>query len=353
VVFLKKTPSITKNSATKPFILNMLFEKENETAFTKNSVLSRNILEYLFEKEGNKPFRFTDLGKYLMKKNYEFRDYYTDHLRNVTMSNRIANHRQRIQRCIDNLIDSQLLIIKDKVKSEKNELQTPLYAFSLEGIIVALLCRYHNISSDKYKDTRRRIEDQVFSIIFHLFSQYNSHIVDFVSKIYLKAKEKGFSESIVLLLLKILKDSNIQIRYMKDALNWALYFHLEKSQRTKRDFFNIYIETLNELDENIRKIILYHEKGEIESRFHLYQPPKDWEEMWTKNIQEYSKLVLYGTCQNQACLNRCPLLVDYYDYRTEIFLKGHLKGDCDKCNSRDSFYVYDTLEKKEIQAKLV
>jgi hypothetical protein len=72
VVFLKKTPSITKNSATKPFILNMLFEKENETAFTKNAVLSRNILEYLFEKEGNKPFRFTDLGKYLMKKTTSF-----------------------------------------------------------------------------------------------------------------------------------------------------------------------------------------------------------------------------------------------------------------------------------------
>jgi hypothetical protein len=39
------------------------------------------------------------------------------------------------------------------------------------------------------------------------------------------------------------------------------------------------MEILNELDESIRKIILYHEKAEIESRFHLYQPPKDWEEM--------------------------------------------------------------------------
>jgi hypothetical protein len=59
----------------------------------------------------------------------------------------------------------------------------------------------------------------------------------------------------------------------------CLYFHLEKSEQTKKEFFNIYTEILNELDESIRKIILYHEKAEIESRFHLYQPPKDWEEM--------------------------------------------------------------------------
>jgi uncharacterized protein YegJ (DUF2314 family) len=58
------------------------------------------------------------------------------------------------------------------------------------------------------------------------------------------------------------------------------------------------MEILNELDESIRKIILYHEKAEIESRLHLYQPPKDWEEMWIKNIQN-SSIVLYGICQNK------------------------------------------------------
>jgi hypothetical protein len=100
------------------------------------------------------------------------------------------------------------------------------------------------------------------------------------------------------------------------------------------------MEILNELDESIRKIILYHEKAEIESRFHLYQPPKDWEEMWIKNIQN-SSIVLYGICQNKACLNRCPVLVDYYDYRIEMLFKGHLKRDCNKCNTSGSFYVYD------------
>jgi CRISPR/Cas system-associated exonuclease Cas4 (RecB family) len=71
---LKKIPRITRQMAERPFLINMLFEKENEKNFTKNAVLHRNILEYLFEKQGHKPFRFTELAKFLMRKNYEFKD---------------------------------------------------------------------------------------------------------------------------------------------------------------------------------------------------------------------------------------------------------------------------------------
>ena len=45
-------------------------------------------------------------------------------------------------------------------------------------------------------------------------------------------------------------------------------------------------------------------------------------------------------------LNRYPVLVDYYNYRTEMSSKGHLNRDCNKCNTRDSIYVYNTLEEK-------
>jgi hypothetical protein len=238
------------------------------------------------------------------------------------------------------------------VKSEKNEsLLTPLYTYTTDGVILALLCSYYNNAHNDNK--LEAIRNKIFEMIFEFYSKYESYIVDFVSRIYAKAKQKGYSHSIVVLLLRILMNSNFPIRFMKDALNWTLYFHLEKEQQTKKEFYNIYIETLNELDEHKRKIILYHEKAEIESRFHLYQPPKDWEEMWIKNIRDHSKIVLYGICQNKVCLNRYPVLVDYYNYRTEMSSKGHLNRDCNKCNTRDSIYVYNTLEEKEIQSKLV
>lgn len=345
MIFVGKIPPIHKQQE-KPFLINMLFEKENEKSFTKNAVLYRNILEYRFETDGYKPFRFTDLGKYLMKKNYEFQDYYTDHLRKVTMTNRIANHRQRIQRCIDNLLATDLLKIVGKVKSEKNVLETPLYTFSIEGHIAALLSAHYNNPKDG--NQRNRI-DKIFELIDQFYSRYNSHIVDFVSRIYRKAKERGFSESVVVLLTKILQ-SNIPIKFMKDAFNYTLYFHLEKGH-TRSDFFNIYMETLSELNEDVRKIVLNHEKAEIESRFHLYQPPKDWEEAWIHHIQDYSKIVLYGVCANKNCYARYPIVTDYYEYRQDIF-SGHLKKDCNRCNTKDSVLIYNTLEKKEVQSEL-
>lgn len=310
---MKRTPRITGLSVEKPFQINTLFEKEDEKNFTKNAVLYRNILEYLFEGQGHKPFRFTELAKFLMRKNHEFRDYYTDHLRNVTMSSRIANHRQRIQKCLDNLIASRLIVTVGSVRSKKNELQTPLYAFSIEGKIAALLSSYYN--NYEQKEKKRLIEDKLFELIHELFSKYNSYVTDFLLKIYSGAKAKGFAESIAILLIKILQ-SNIPIKFVDEALRWNVYFHLEKDHNRNK-FFSIYMETLNELPEDVRRIIMYHEKCEIESRFHLYQPPKEWEEAWINNIQDCHKLVLYGACTNQTCSARYPIVVDYHEYRKE------------------------------------
>ena len=56
------------------------------------------------------------------------------------------------------------------------------------------------------------------------------------------------------------------------------------------------METLKEFPEDLRRIIIYHEKAEIEGRIHLAQPPKDWEETWYGNTQNYSQLTLNGKC---------------------------------------------------------
>jgi hypothetical protein len=93
---------------------------------------------------------------------------------------------------------------------------------------------------------------------------------------------------------------------------------------------------------------MYHKKCDIESRFHLYQPPKEWEEAWVNNIHDCHKLVLYGACTNQTCSGRYPIVVDYHEYRKELLSKGHLNRSCEKCKAHNSVNVYNNLEKKEI-----
>ena len=64
-------------------------------------------------------FRFTELGKWLMKKNIEFINDYSGSKGHTSISARIANKRQRIQNCIDNLRKWDFLLISKMVLLKK------------------------------------------------------------------------------------------------------------------------------------------------------------------------------------------------------------------------------------------
>ena len=103
------------------------------------------------------------------------------------------------------------------------------------------------------------------------------------------------------------------------------------------------MDTLHKLDDNVKKIILYHEKGDIESRIHLSQPSKDWEELWLENLDNYSNLTLYGKCKK--CFKQYPLTVDYFYYRNNILPSNILITKCSECNSDNSLKVSWNLAK--------
>jgi hypothetical protein len=125
-------------------------------------------------------------------------------------------------------------------------------------------------------------------------------------------------------------------RTLVEVLNIVLHTHLIDPQ-TKSYFLNIWIETINELEENAKKVVMYHLKADIESQIHLLQPPKDWEEMWIKNIQDYSKYVLWGVCSN--CSQAYPILIDFYAFQKN----ANPKMDCNKCNGKNTLQAYTTI----------
>ena len=85
-------------------------------------------------------FRFIELGKWLMKKNKEFINYYSDSKGHTPISARIANKRQRIQNCIDNLIKWDFLMISKMVTAKKNNnTETPLYIITPIGKLIFLI----------------------------------------------------------------------------------------------------------------------------------------------------------------------------------------------------------------------
>ena len=93
--------------------------------------------------------------------------------------------------------------------------------------------------------------------------------------------QKGFGGSIVDLLLKIVEVGNHKADTLDGLLNVVLYTHLLDKQ-TRDHFADILVEVIDGLEENMKEIIMYHLKADIESQIHIHQPPKDWEEMWIK-----------------------------------------------------------------------
>ena len=100
-------------------------------------------MEYYLETNDDTAFRFTDLARWLMEKNNEFREYYSDSKAHIPKSTRIALRRHVIQSCINDLMELDLILIRGKTKAEKNDLVTPLYEYTTEGQILSFILLYN------------------------------------------------------------------------------------------------------------------------------------------------------------------------------------------------------------------
>lgn len=212
-------------------------------------------------------------------------------------------------------------------KAEKSKEMIPVYGYTEEGQLIAFLISY--IEKEKKKSDL----DKMLDIIQRLLCKYDSYIADFVVRLYANAREKGFSESIIETLSKILHDNTNdynRCRNVIDVINRCLFFHLE-TEPHRHVFFDLLVKTINDFEPEIRKIILYHFKAENETILSLCQPPKDWEQLWVKNADDYYNLVLYGICTK--CRIGYPFIIDYFKYQKERVANGYL------CKTEGSFYV--------------
>jgi hypothetical protein len=313
--------------------------------YTTNALLYQNILECFSiheEKREQKkvlriePEYFTtwNLTKWLLKKNLEFAKYYSGLSRYMPTSAKISNRLGTVEEHVNDLVKLNLLNHTGFEEASKNRTPIAIYRISNFGVIVLLVMRY--TTKGISEETRIRLRQMILELIQQYMLLYDSHICDFIARLYSKAIRIGFSKSIVDLLLMIIHGDSHTMRTLVDVFNKVLIVHLN-DKRTWNYFVDIWINTLKEFPENVQRIIIYHEKAEIESRIHLSQPPKEWEETWLSNIQNYSQLVLYGKCSQ--CSKKYPVIIDYYEYRREIFSDGSMKRNCLKCNAENSMVI--------------
>jgi hypothetical protein len=326
----------------------------NKKMLRNDALLYQDILAY--GKKKTDGFKFTELANWLLQNNREFMHEFSGSKAKTPPSTRLAIKRNRIQRHIDNLVQLGLVYEKDRIKGTKNQ---------MPGYLITWLLDINYL--DKTTKTDEPIQ-KALSVIRSYASLKDSASITFISNFFDKCMNKGTFDFVVSYFLQsIMPNSRITDGYhllrlffgQSHSLNWILAD------------CESFIETLTNLDENIRKIVLLEIKMEVEEYYNnnylteewqyskmiddihknnkviardihyrgflniVGIPGKKWQSMKFNNISNYSNVVVPGFCS--GCNKEQPFLVNVYEYFNRI-VAAHkpnpfngISQDCDEC----------------------
>ena len=318
-----------------------------------NALLYQDILAY--GKNKTEGFKFTELANWLLQNNREFMHEFSGSNAKTPRSTRLAIKRNRIQRHIDNLMQLGLVYEKNRIKGAKNQSSTVLYDYTLPGYLITWLLDINHF--DKMTKTDEPTQ-KILNVIHSYATLKDSASITFISNFFDRCKKRGTFNSVVSYFLEsIMTNSTITDGYhllrlflgQSHSLNWILAD------------CESFIEALNSLDENIRKIVLFEIKMEVEDWQYSkmiddiyknsrviaqdihYQgllnivgiPGKKWQLMRFNNISNHSNVVVPGFCS--GCNKEQPFLVHVYKYFNRIIAAHRpypfngISQDCDGC----------------------
>ena len=364
--------------------INMIFEmKDDNEIFTDNALLYQEILKYGIEH--NDGFLFTEVGKRLIEKIPEFRNYYTGYKARIPKSARLANRRNRIRDHIHRLILMELLYVKAMIKAEKNEEDTPQYDLTTEGRLVAWVMegRDPDRSSDltwlfedkkksapnnernvdKSDEKRLKGVKEVFEIIDTFTQSKESFVLTFLSVFFKKAMEGKRFADIVDLFYHDLRFHEVtigqQVMRLFTKVSHPLHWIFSLPEVFVEAFDELAVEAKNvmllqfkmEIEEYYNKYYLvsyarrisYEQYHNIRSRYSVNTtiPGKKWQLMRINNISNYDSVVVPGFCYK--CKTEHPFMVNTSDYlaRLALFSSGRMRplsevisSRCIKCNKK-------------------
>jgi hypothetical protein len=242
-------------------INGVIFEAKDDKTLTNNALLCQDILRYgRDQKYSSGGFRFSDLVNWLMRNNLEFINYYSGYKVKTPYSLRLANNRQRIQKLVDQLITLGLVKIKSLTTAEKNKKEPiEVYDFTIEGRFLSWLIKVRD-EKNSGEESPYTIQ-RIFDLIYKCVEISDSYTLLFVNKFLEKCMQKGKFDFIVEFFLSSIlpwhtlstgRDLLLLFLGIRSPLNWIIADS------------EAFIETLMELNGEVRAIILFQFKKEIE-----------------------------------------------------------------------------------------
>jgi hypothetical protein len=281
------------------------------------------------------------------------------------MSNRIANKRQRIQNCIDNLKKWEFLHISKMVTAQKNDIPTPFYILTSLGKLISLIVKAKFSDKDEEQNNAiKQVIDIINSIKEHNDSALVLFIIELLNQLWKNNKTSFIIQHFERLLRLELNSGNDFLSYLlgiKQFINWFIVDE------------EIPFKILEKLPKDKRKIILFNLKTEIEYYYQQNYLIKDdffkknflpvsinnsnygglinsmaipsayWEETRMKYINLFSKVVVPSYCN--ACNSHRAFVLEIADYLKSIvrahgpYPNLHVTGNCIECRNFLSTHI--------------
>jgi len=322
--------------------INMFFEKREDTRlYTNDALLYQDILRYArlnnldFPENRNHHF-FTawDLTGWLVTDHEEYKEFYKDlSTRNTPRNVRIASRLERIKGILDKFAKLDLIQPVWNAKATRGETTTTVYSFTSFGHILAWI-------AESIDGKKRDIADQkIYNIMHYHFTYKDPSSLDiFYSTLHKKFKEKGVYGEFVVNTLKARINSNIPIWSMTELFE-SLISREDNTSKPKL-YRNLWKETMNEMPNSVKDLILHDLKLDIERKMLLIaKDTKTYERLRYDLREKHEILAMEAKCQSCSTLYCLEInILEYLDI-SEPTKYDKVSRICFKCKSHNSIFT--------------
>jgi hypothetical protein len=323
--------------------IQWIFEKYNDTSdrYNDDALLYQLIMSYAIELNSEFPvngiyesFTAWQLTDWLIDNYYKFQNEMKEiPFRNMDRNKRILNKLDGVESKINSLKIVDLIEEKGLVKASRGKERTMSLSFTHSGYSLAWII--DSLSEEK-RQAGRSSDIQIYKVLEYNYRDRPSSFDFFASRLTEKFKEQGLFDELV---ANVLRDRVTDPRLKINTVLELIYSLSVPDRRNVKLFYEIWIQTLNELDDSQRIIVMQHIKlildRMIEGRL---QNIRGYEELRYSLRDKPGMLAVEGICNN--CKHPSPVALNLLDYvKIEKFpyvISGMI---CPKCSSANTVSI--------------
>jgi hypothetical protein len=309
--------------------------------------------QYRDKLQKQKGFRVDDMGRWLLYNNPYFTARYSGSASKAGETKILKYIRDTAKRYLEHLGKWWI------VRREKR-----LYRYERVGLIIAWILEYRH-SLDKSDDVgKQEAKNKIFYLVQRMFkdpSLYSSYKEVFLAEFYRKVMEydnnknndrPDLCDRVIREIISALENESYSkgIDYLSHVLQ-TIPLTPPGDLRTKQPILrSLYLQTLYEVDEDMRRRVMDHDKSLFESKMLTLHPPppKDWFDNREQNKNNNDTIVLCGTCKNKDCSkynHYATAICDYYSLISAASFSAdnsYSQMECPECQTQRSIHIYNT-----------